>query len=355
MLPLEMEKRKIRTSPAARTLKPASPSANTSTLVLRDRSSVINIKDFVNKHLSDLSVKLKGKKVLCALSGGVDSAVVAALINKAAPESLTCVFVDTGLMRKNEPQEIKAVFKDQLGINLIMVDAVDRFLKKLAGVSEPEKKRKIIGEEFIRVFEQEAKKIGKVNFLAQGTIYPDVIESGVGGNLVKSHHNVGGLPSVVDFDELIEPLNTLYKAEVRAVGLKLGLPNSVVMRQPFPGPGLGVRVLGEITKEKLEIVREADAIYLDEIKKAKLDTKIWQYFAVIPGIMSVGVKNGKRVYGYTIALRAVNTEDAITATFVPVPFDVLAIVSRRITDEIEKVNRVVFDITNKPPSTIEWE
>ncbi len=314
-------------------------------------------KNFVSNQLAELREQLKGKKVLLALSGGVDSSVCAALIHKACPEALTCVFVDTGLMRKGEPEEVQEVFEKKFGVNLVMVRAEERFLAKLKGVTDPEKKRKIIGEEFIRVFEDEAKKIGKVDYLAQGTIYPDIIESGdqKGKGLVKSHHNVGGLPSVVDFDGLIEPLKTLYKNEVREVGFELGLPEDMVMRQPFPGPGLGVRCIGELTKEKLDLLRDVDYIFREEIKLAGLQDKIWQYFAVLTDMRSVGVRNGERTYDYTVALRGVTTTDAVTAEWYPIPLDVLGKVSARICREVVGVNRVVYDITSKPPATIEWE
>lgn len=294
-------------------------------------------------------------KVLLALSGGVDSSVAAGLISKAIGEQLTCIFVDHGLMRKNEGDEVEAAFKDS-GMHFIRVDAEDRFLGRLAGVDDPETKRKIIGEEFIRVFEDEGRKIGSVDFLAQGTIYPDVIESGAGdAAVIKSHHNVGGLPAVVDFKGLIEPLRDLFKDEVRELGAELGLPNYLVWRQPFPGPGLAIRVMGEITKEKLDILRDADAIFREEIANAGLDRSINQYFAVLTSTRTVGVMGDFRTYDYTLALRGVTTTDFMTADWARIPYDVLDKISVRIVNEVDHINRIVYDITSKPPSTIEFE
>ena len=294
-------------------------------------------------------------KVVLALSGGVDSSVAAALISKAVGSRLTCIFVDHGLMRKNEGDEVEAAFKDS-GMNFIRVDAAKRFLDKLAGVTEPEKKRKIIGEEFIRVFEEEGRKIGTVDFLAQGTIYPDVIESGAGdAAIIKSHHNVGGLPAVVDFKGLIEPLRSLFKDEVRELGEELGLPDYLVWRQPFPGPGLAIRVMGEITDEKLAILRDADAIFREEISAAGLNRSINQYFAVLTDNRSVGVMGDFRTYDYTLALRGVTTTDFMTADWARIPYDVLDKISVRIVNEVNHINRIVYDITSKPPATIEWE
>ena len=311
---------------------------------------------FVEEKVKELKEKIGDKKAVCALSGGVDSSVAAALINKAIGNNLTCIFVDHGLLRKNEAEEVEEIFTKQFDVNFVKVDAKDRFLGKLKGVSDPEQKRKIIGEEFIRVFEEEGKKLGKVDYLIQGTIYPDVIESGVGvGAKIKSHHNVGGLPDYVDFKEIIEPLRDLFKDEVRKVGLELGLPEYLVYRQPFPGPGLAIRVIGDITEEKLDILREADYIFRDALIKNKLDRDINQYFAVLTNIRSVGVMGDERTYDYTIALRAVTTSDFMTATWSKIPFEILEEVSTKIVNEVKHVNRVVYDITSKPPATIEWE
>ncbi len=311
---------------------------------------------FVEASIKDIRQKVGNRKVLCALSGGVDSSVAAALIHRAVGDQLTCIFVDHGLLRKNEGDQVEAVFKKQFHVNLIRVDAEQRFLEKLKGVSDPETKRKIIGEEFIRVFEDEAKKIGHVDFLVQGTIYPDVIESGTGdAAVIKSHHNVGGLPDCVDFEEIIEPLRNLFKDEVRRAGLELKLPEDLVWRQPFPGPGLAIRVIGDITKEKLDILRETDYIFRDEIAKAGLKREINQYFTVLTNMRSVGVMGDERTYDYTLALRAVTTTDFMTADWARLPYDLLETVSNRIVNEVGHINRVVYDITSKPPSTIEWE
>ena len=312
--------------------------------------------DYAKTTIAALKEKIGDKKVLCALSGGVDSSVAAVLIHKAVGKQLTCIFVDNGLLRKNEGDEVEAVFREKFDINMVRANAQERFLGKLAGVTAPEKKRKIIGEEFIRVFEAEAKKIGTVDFLVQGTIYPDVIESGAGdASVIKSHHNVGGLPEHVDFKEIIEPLRNLFKDEVRQLGIELGIPENLVWRQPFPGPGLAVRVIGEITEYKLDILREADAIFREEIAKAGLDRDINQYFAVITDMKSVGVMGDGRTYDYTLALRAVTTTDFMTADWAKIPYDVLETCSNRIVNEVKHVTRIVYDITSKPPATIEWE
>ncbi|MFL0253029.1 glutamine-hydrolyzing GMP synthase [Clostridium neuense] len=314
-----------------------------------------SMSSFAEEKIQQIKDIVGDKKVLCALSGGVDSSVAAVLVHKAIGKQLTCVFVDHGLLRKDEGDQVESIFRKQFDMNLIRVNAKDRFLGKLKGVSDPERKRKIIGEEFIRVFEEEANKLGQIDFLVQGTIYPDVVESGTTTSAtIKSHHNVGGLPEDMQFS-LIEPLRELFKDEVRAVGEELGIPHKLVWRQPFPGPGLGIRVLGEVTEEKLEIVREADAIFREEIANAGLEEKIWQYFACLPNIHSVGVMGDGRTYCETIALRAVTSSDAMTSDWARIPYEVLDKVSRRIVNEVKGVNRIVYDVTSKPPATIEWE
>ena len=305
---------------------------------------------FISEQVEAIKKQVGDKKVLLALSGGVDSSVVAALLIKAIGQQLVCVHVNHGLLRKGEPEQVVEVFRNQMNANLIYVDAVDRFLDKLAGVADPEKKRKIIGAEFIRVFEEEARKQDGIEFLAQGTIYPDILES----DGVKAHHNVGGLPEDLQF-ELVEPVKLLFKDEVRVVGKALGLPDSMVYRQPFPGPGLGVRCLGAITRDRLEAVRESDAILREEFAKKGLEGKVWQYFTAVPDFKSVGVKNGARTFAYPVIIRAVNTVDAMTATVEDVPFALLQHITDRITHEVEGVNRVLFDMTPKPVGTIEWE
>ena len=305
---------------------------------------------FIQQQVQEIQETVGDQKVLLALSGGVDSSVVAALLIRAIGKQLVCVHVNHGLLRKGEPEQVIRVFRDQMDANLIYVDAVDRFLDKLAGVSEPEQKRKIIGAEFIRVFEEEARKLEGIRFLAQGTIYPDILESGP----VKAHHNVGGLPEDLQFD-LVEPVRLLFKDEVRVVGKALGLPDSMVYRQPFPGPGLGVRCLGAITRDRLEAVRESDAILREEFEKNGLQDKVWQYFTVVPDFKSVGIRDNARTFEYPVILRAVNTVDAMTATVADIPFALLEHITQRITAEVQGVNRVLYDLTPKPSGTIEWE
>lgn len=313
------------------------------------------MESFIDAQVKAIREKVGDRQVLCALSGGVDSSVAAVLVHKAIGDQLTCVFVDHGFMRKNEPEQVKKIFSEQFHLNLIFVDARERFMAKIGGVSDPETKRIGIGNEFIRLFEDEARKLGQIDFLVQGTLYPDIVESGTDtAETIKSHHNVGGLPEDMQF-ELIEPLNMLFKDEVREVGAELGIPDEIVWRQPFPGPGLAIRIIGEVTEEKLDILREADAVIVEEIRNAGLYKEVWQSFAVLPTIKSVGVMGDGRTYAYPIVVRAVTSEDAMTADWARLPYDLMEKISTRIVNEVKGVNRVVYDITSKPPGTIEWE
>lgn len=310
---------------------------------------------FIERQVEEIRQQVGERKVLCALSGGVDSSVVALLIHKAIGDQLTCMFIDHNLLRKGEAESVMETFVDKFAMDVVKIDARERFMSHLAGVEDPEQKRKVIGEQFIRVFEEESAKLGSFDFLAQGTLYSDIIESiSATGQTIKSHHNVGGLPEHMTF-ELIEPLQTLFKDEVREVGLACGLPADIVWRQPFPGPGLAIRVIGEVTEEKLAIVREADAILREEVAKAGLERDIWQYFAALPNMKSVGVTDGKRTYSYTVGIRAITSVDGMTAHWAKIPYDILDKISTRITSEVKQVNRVVYDITSKPPATVEWE
>ncbi|MDR1615636.1 MAG: glutamine-hydrolyzing GMP synthase [Syntrophomonadaceae bacterium] len=314
-----------------------------------------DLQDYITSTIEAIRRQVGDNKVLCALSGGVDSSVAAVMTYKAVGQKLICVYVDTGLMRKHESEQVKEIFANKMGMELVFVDARDRFFNKLAGVRDPEQKRKIIGAEFIRVFEEEARKFGEINYLVQGTIYPDVVESGTKtANIIKSHHNVGGLPEDMEF-ELVEPLRLLFKDEVRAIGTELGMSDEIVWRQPFPGPGLGVRVLEEVTHEKVSILQEADYIVQEEIRKAGLEREIWQAFAVLPPIRSVGVMGDDRTYSYPVIIRAVNSDDAMTAEWSRLPYEVLDKIALRIVNEVKGINRVAYDITSKPPGTIEWE
>ena len=315
-----------------------------------------NAKTYIKNEIAAIRKQVGDKKVLLAMSGGVDSSVCAVLLHKAIGKQLTCVFVDHGCMRLNEAKEVKKVFKGKFGINLIQIDAEARFLGKAKGVTDPERKRKIIGGEFIKVFAEEAKKLGKIDFLGQGTIFPDIMESGVGGHkAVKAHHNVGGLPKNIGFAGLVEPVKYLYKDEVRKVGKLLGIPEEMVMRQPFPGPGLAVRCIGELTKEKLDILRAADFVFRDEMRKAGLDKKAQQFFAIMTNVKSVGVRNGARTFGYVIGIRAISTKQFVKAGVVELPFKFVTKVAEKIATKVKGANRVVWDITPKPPATIEWE
>ncbi|SFQ97196.1 glutamine-hydrolyzing GMP synthase [Desulfoscipio geothermicus] len=310
---------------------------------------------FIEQTVAEVREKVGGRRVLCALSGGVDSSVAAVLVHRAIGDQLTCVFVNHGLLRKGEAESVQEIFRDRFNMNLVYVDASERFLNKLQGVTDPERKRKIIGEEFIRVFEEEAGKLGEIDFLVQGTLYPDVVESGTAtAAVIKSHHNVGGLPEDMRLS-LIEPLRWLFKDEVRKVGEELGMPDRIVWRQPFPGPGLAVRILGEVTRDKIAILQEADAIVTEEIARAGLDREIWQYFAVLPNLYSVGVMGDERTYAHTVAVRAIYSHDGMTADWAKIPYPVLERISSRIVNEVKEINRVVYDITSKPPATIEWE